>query len=130
MSRKASHRATAWVLFIIYLGLLAYLCFGQPTELFRKIPATLWGLPFDKCVHFIMFFPFPFLSHEAFYYRNKWRAQVLSIICALVFCFAFELLQSKLTSYRITDPWDLSVNVASVTVGTIIVAIINLFRKN
>lgn len=130
MSRKTSHHIASIALFILYLCVLAYLCFGHPDHLLRKIPRTLWGLPFDKCVHFIMFFPFPFLSHEAFYWKNKWRAMVLSILCALAFCFAFELLQDKITTYRSTDPWDLSINVASVTIGSIIVAFINLFRKN
>lgn len=129
MSKSASHRATAVALFILYLGFLTYLCFGQPTRIFKTIPTELWGLPFDKCVHFIMFFPYPFLAQEAFYRKNKWRSMVLTIISALVFCFAFELLQDKLTTWRSTDPWDLSINVASVTVGSIIVAIINLFRK-
>jgi len=129
MSRKASHRATAVALFILYLGALSYLCFGHPTAILKTIPRELWGLPFDKCVHFIMFFPYPFLAQEAFYRKNKWRSMVLTILTALAFCFAFELLQDKLTTYRSTDPWDLSINVASVTVGSIIVSIINLFRK-
>lgn len=129
MSGKASHRATAVALFILYLGFLTYLCFGHPTTIFKTIPKELWGLPFDKCVHFIMFFPYPFMAQEAFVRKNKWRAMVLTILSALLFCFSFELLQGRLTTWRTTDPWDLSINVASVTAGSIIVAIINLFRK-
>ncbi len=128
MPNKRNHHAAFVALFILYMGLVTYLCFGHPTTVF-KIPKTLWGLPFDKCVHFLMFFPYPFLAQEAFYRRNKWRSMVLVILTGLVLCFTMELLQDRITTYRTTDPWDLSVNVASITIASIITAIINLFRK-
>lgn len=128
MSNKRGRHAISIVLFIIYIGCVTYLCFGQPPKSVH-IPKELWGLPFDKCVHFLMFFPYPLLAHEAFYFKNKWRSLVLAILTGLVLCFAMELLQDKITTYRTTDPWDLSINVASVTISSIITSILTLFRK-
>ena len=128
MPRNNGHHAAYVALFILYIGLVAYLCFGHPYR-FVTIPKTLWGLPFDKCVHFILFFPYPLLAHKAFYTKNKWRSLVLAVLTGMVLCFTMELLQDKLTTYRTTDPVDLLVNVASVTISSIITSVIALFRK-
>ena len=136
MSKSASRHITFIALFIIYLGVVAYLCFGHPAA-FIKIPRTItllkWTVPTDKFIHFLMFFPYPFLAQEAFYFNNKWRSLVFVILTALAFCFTFELLQDEITKnlpYRRTsDPWDLSVNIAAVSIGSLIVSIYNLFRK-
>ena len=76
-----------------------------------------------------MFFPYPFFAQAAFYFKNRWRSLVFVIITGIIFCFAFELLQDKITTYRTTDPWDLFYNVAAVTVGSTIIALVTLFRK-
>ena len=127
-SKKRVHHVIAILLFIIYIGFVTYLCFGHPPKSVH-LPHELWGLPFDKCVHFLMFFPYPLLAHDAFYFKNKWRALVFAILTGLVLCFTMELLQDKITTYRTTDPWDLSINVASVTISSIITAVLALFRK-
>ena len=128
MSKNASAHITSVAVFILYLGVLVYLCFGHPTAFF-KVPHSLWGIPIDKVIHFLMFFPYPFFAQAAFYFKNRWRSLVFVIITGIIFCFAFELLQDKITTYRTTDPWDLFYNVAAVTVGSTIIALVTLFRK-
>ena len=128
MSKNTSGHITSIAVFIIYLGVLSYLCFGHPTAFF-KVPRTLWGIPIDRCIHFAMFFPYPFFAQAAFYFRNRWRSLVLVILTGMIFCFTFELLQDKITTWRTSDPWDLSFNVAAVTIGSMIIAFFNLFRK-
>lgn len=128
MSKSVNRHITSIALFIIYMGAVAYICFGHPTAVI-KVPRELWGIPFDKIVHFAIFFPYPFLAQEAFYFRDKWRSLVIAILTGLIFCFTFELLQEKITTYRTTDPWDLSINVAALTLGSFIVCIFNFFRK-
>ena len=128
MSKNASAHITSVAVFILYLGVLVYLCFGHPTAFF-KVPRSLWGIPIDKVIHFLMFFPYPFFAQAAFYFKNRWRSLVFVIITGIIFCFAFELLQDKITTYRTTDSWDLFYNVAAVTAGSSIIALFTLFRK-
>ena len=116
------------VVFLIYLAAVAWLCFGN----FKPgpdIPRSLWGLPIDKCFHFVMFLPFPILGTLAFDFRSWWRALALSMLMANVVAFLFERLQSVLTSYRITDAKDLNANLLGITLGLMITIVIGLLAK-
>ena len=65
------------ILFAVYLVAVAVLCFGnfQSSE---DVPKDLWGLPMDKVVHFLMFFPLPVLAYLAFdRYQAKRRPAIL-----------------------------------------------------
>ena len=75
------------VVFLIYLAAVAWLCFGN----FKPgpdIPRSLWGIPIDKCFHFVMFLPFPILGTLAFDFRSWWRALALSMLPELKNCEA------------------------------------------
>ena len=128
MSKNVSARITSVAVFILYLGALVYLCFGNPAAVF-DVPRSLWGIPIDKVIHFLMFFPYPFFAQAAFYFKNRWRSLVFVIITGIIFCFAFELLQDKITTYRTSDSWDLFYNVAAVTAGSSIIALFTFFKK-
>ena len=54
-------RILAILLFILYLCAVAYCCFGRFKDLPQIGQDSLWGIPMDKVVHFIIFFPFPIL---------------------------------------------------------------------
>lgn len=116
------------VVFLIYLAAVAWLCFCN----FKPgpdIPRSLWGIPIDKCFHFVMFLPFPILGTLAFDFRSWWRALALSMLMANVVAFLFERLQSVLTSYRITDAKDLNANLLGITLGLLITIVIGLLAK-
>ncbi len=116
------------MVFLIYLAAVAWLCFGN----FKPgpdIPRSLWGIPIDKCFHFVMFLPFPILGTLAFDFRSWWRALALSMLMANVVAFLFERLQSVLTSYRITDAKDLNANLLGITLGLLITIVIGLLAK-
>ena len=46
------------ILFFLYIAAVLYLCFGRFDNA-PSIELNLWGIPTDKIVHFLMFFPFP-----------------------------------------------------------------------
>ena len=117
-----------WTIFIIYLALIAVLCFNdfskEAKELSKWLPKEIFGIPFDKCVHFMMFLPFPILGFHAFYRRKYWRNLVLTIFVAIAFAYAFEFLQSTVTdNVRISDPWDFVANMTAITTGSVIMAV-------
>ena len=125
---KPVSRVFRIVLFLVYLALVAWLCFGnfKPTP---SIPRSLWGIATDKIVHFLMFLPFPILGTLAFDYRSWWRALAVSMLMANIVAFLFERLQSVLTSHRITDARDLNANLMGITLGLLITIVIGLLAK-
>lgn len=68
-------RILAILLFILYLCAVAYCCFGRFKDLPQIGQDSLWGIPMDKVVHFIIFFPFPILCYAAFRPKSEkgWR---------------------------------------------------------
>ena len=79
------------VVFLVYVAIVAWLCFGN----FKPgpdIPRSIWGIPIDKCLHFVMFLPFPILGTLAFDFRSWWRALAVSMLMANVVAFLFERL--------------------------------------
>lgn len=127
--KKSAWRKVFVVLFVLYMGVLIYLYFGKFPS-FIKLPRTIMNIPSDKVGHFLMFLPYPFLAHgSSFTGKRKWRDLLFVHLSGIVIAFTFELLQSTLASYRTTDPWDLVANVASITIATLLLAVIDLFKK-
>lgn len=125
---KSLLRVFKIVLFLVYLALVAWLCFGT----FKPgpgLPRTLLGFPIDKCVHFVMFLPFPILGALAFEFRSWWRSLSLMTLMANLIAFLFENLQSRITAMRVTDPTDLNANLLGITLGLLIAILVGLFRK-
>lgn len=128
-SRKSSKlRTVVFILFIMYLGCVSFLYYGNITTK-STIPESMFGFQTDKIAHFLMFLPYPFLAHGSFRGKRKWRNLVFVIISGIVLAYCFELTQERIATYRTTDPWDLVANMAALTFGSFIVAIIDLFRK-
>ncbi|MBO4447281.1 MAG: VanZ family protein [Bacteroidales bacterium] len=58
-------KITARILMVIYLGIVALICFSAIST--PKVNhLSLWGIPGDKIVHFLMFLPFPVLAWGSF----------------------------------------------------------------
>ena len=119
------------ILFAVYLIAVAVLCFGKFSSS-NDIPKELWGIPTDKIVHFLMFFPFPVLAYLAFdRYKGKRRpAMVWATVAFLGGCAyaAFtELVQSRL-SYRSGDPADFKADFLALAACSVIILIIILLK--
>lgn len=116
------------ILFGVYLAIVAWICFSSGRTV-PELPATLWGIPTDKCIHFLMFLPFPVLGTVAFEFKSRWRALSVTTFTALVIAFAFELLQSRITEDRVSDPADLNANILGITAGLFIMIVAGLLRS-
>ena len=129
-----TRRQLIWarILFAVYIIAAAFLCFGK-FENSQKVPMDLWGIPTDKVVHFLMFFPFPLLSCLAFDgYRGKPGKAVLKTAIAFLAGCAFaaftEWVQSHLP-YRSADPFDFRADVLALLSSSVIVLILVLAKK-
>ena len=123
---KPATRILWIVLFVLYLAALAYLCFSDGTP-DMDLPKSFWGIPADKCAHFLMFLPFPVVGTMAFHNKSWWRTLCLMMLLAILFAFSFEQLQSRITETRITDPADLNANILGITTGLLVMLVAGLF---
>ena len=129
MTRK--QLVIARILFAVYLIAVAVLCFGNFAGS-EDVPKDLWGLPVDKIVHFLMFFPFPVLAYLAFdRYKGKRLSSMLWTVVAFLggcaFAAATELIQSRL-SYRSGDPADFRADFLALAACSVFILIIILVK--
>ena len=118
-----------WVAaFLLYVAAIAWLCFGSfsPNP---DLPRQFLGIPADKCVHFLMFFPFPILSTLAFQRQSWWRTLCWITLVANLIATLFEMLQSRINPERCTDPADLNANLLGITAGLLVMVLIGLFTR-
>ena len=121
----------ARILFGLYLVAVALLCFGK-FDSSQDVPMDLWGIPTDKIVHFLMFFPFPFLACLAAggYRGERWQATfrtVIAFLAGCAFAAATEWIQTWL-SYRSGDPVDFGADALAILLGSVIVLFLVLAK--
>ena len=129
MTRRQLLRAR--ILFGLYLAAVAVLCFGK-FDSSQDVPMDLWGIPTDKIVHFLMFFPFPILACLASggYRGERWQATfrtVIAFLAGCAFAAATEWVQTWL-SYRSGDPVDFGADALAILLSSIIVLFIVLAK--
>ena len=128
-----TRRQLIWarILFAVYLAAVAFLCFGQFSSS-EDVPMDLWGIPTDKVVHFLMFFPFPLLAFLAFGgYQGQVGKAVLKTAVAFLAGCAFaagtEWVQTRLP-YRSGDPVDFQADALALLFSSIIVLLLVLVK--
>ena len=120
---------------LIYLAVVAWLCFGN----FSNVPSiseSFLGLPMDKVVHFCMFLPFPIIGRGLFIGKTKkpMHSLILVLLLFLAGCLlaAGTELGQGLTDYRSADSADFFADGVGLGIGSIIALILDLraaFRK-
>ena len=119
------------ILFALYLIAVAVLCFGN-FHSSADVPKELWGLPMDKVVHFLMFFPLPVLAYLAFdRYKGKRGPALLwatiTFIGGCAYAAFTEWVQSYL-SYRSGDPTDFKADFIAIAACSVFILIIILVK--
>lgn len=129
-----TRRQLIWarILFVVYLVAVAVLCFGK-FDSSNDLPKELWGIPADKIVHFLMFFPFPILAFLAFdgYSAKPWLSvlgTVATFAAGILLAVGTEVGQARLTTYRSGDVNDFKADLLALGISSLIVLLIN-FRK-
>ena len=108
--------------FCAYLVAVAVLCFIRPSSLPEVNIKTLFGIPADKLVHFLMFLPYPVLSGMSFMSRKRNIFVNLITLGILVLtgvgiAYGTELIQAY-TGYRSYEIADFKADVAGIAIGT------------
>ena len=120
------------LLFIAYLALVAWCCFGHFDSL-PDIQSELFGIPTDKVVHFLMFLPFVFLGYMAFssLTKKRWQSVLLALAvlgAGALIAVATEVGQS-FTTYRSGDPLDLAADACGLALAFIVVIVLIFFKN-
>jgi VanZ family protein len=131
MTRR--QRIIARILFGVYLVAVAWLCFGHFDSM-PDVPRAWWGIPMDKIVHFVMFFPFPILAYIAFdRFTEKWWTSVLFVLITFgvgaLLAAGTEIGQARLTTYRSGDPNDFRADLLALGISAVIVLCIDLWKQ-
>lgn len=116
--------------FCLYVITVLFMCLSRP----ENLPAEfmIFGLPYDKVAHFLMFLPFPILVHLMFFKtsRSRW-ADLLIMIGGIVMgigaALGTEHLQA-LTQYRSSDIKDVYAGAVGLSAGCIPV-LFHIFSK-
>lgn len=122
----------ARVIFILYIAVVLYLCFGHFDSL-PKVGRSFMGIEADKLVHFAMFFPFLPLSYLAVgrLYQSPWTAMLLILALLVTGCVlaaGTEIVQGMLT-YRSQDARDFRADTISLSCGAVITLIMDIYRR-
>ena len=122
----------ARILLALYLAALLWLCFGH-FDTMPDVKRYIWGIPTDKIVHFLMFFPFPILAFLAFdgYSAKPWLSvlgTVATFAAGILLAVGTEVGQARLTTYRSGDVNDFKADLLALGISSLIVLLIN-FRK-
>ena len=117
------------ILTVLYLGVIALLCFANFNSL-PDVSRTLFGIPMDKVVHFLMFLPFPVLAFKSFRLRDKGVVATILIIVGIFIlgcgiAWVTEYVQGKLP-YRTMDLLDFRADRIGLACGSILTFIFSL----
>lgn len=121
-----------WVLYLAYVSMVLYLCFGKFSSI-PNVQSSYFGIPTDKCVHFIMFAPFTVLTYLCLNIKKGGFGKTLLVALCLIILGALlgaacEWGQS-LTTYRSGDVKDLIADALGLLSGALFVVIIDRIRK-
>ena len=122
---------TARILLVIYLFIVAFLCFWHFKNV-STVSESILGIPMDKIVHFCMFLPFPLLSYASWGRGFKGPWQALGFVLAVFFIGSAvaggtELVQSLLP-YRKADPADFMADALALCISSLAVFIWDMKR--
>ncbi len=131
MTRR--QRILARIVFVLYIVTVAWLCFGKFSSV-PDVPKSFWGIPMDKVIHFLMFFPFPLLAFLAFdQFTNRFLPSLLwtlaSFLTGSLFAAFTEYVQAKYLPYRMGDFADFRADLAALGACSLLVLILVLLRK-
>ncbi|HIZ86993.1 MAG TPA: VanZ family protein [Candidatus Coprenecus pullistercoris] len=116
------------VLFVLYLAMVLFFCFYKFSSTGIDLGNYFLGIRLDRYAHFIMFFPYPFISWLTFRHAvssafMRKHAVVLTVITGLVFAGATEILQDLFFKSRQGDVLDFLADSISIVTGTAIIAL-------
>ncbi len=126
---------TIWkALGLIYLLTIFYLFLSDAKSLPKDVNFSIFNIPSDKIVHFIIYLPFSILFYKSFEWYLKrftiFKIIIFNILLGFILSITTETLQ-VLNPVRTVSIFDLFANFTGVLIGTLFLTLyIILFRQN
>ena len=114
------------VLLVVYLAAVAYVCFASQGSL-PKFDEWNFPIPADKCIHFLLFLPWPILACLSVLQpadNRRVRTVVILLIITIIGCGlagATEYIQGLLP-YRSRDSFDFIADCLGLLTGALLFA--------
>ena len=120
------------ILFALYIVLVLFLCLYNFNSEEIKLPEKFLGIPVDKYIHFIMFYPFSFIcwiffeyntpiySNKKYHFFRDYRFTTIILLGVILASFT-EAGQALLTLERSCDPLDLLADFLAILAGSLTV---------
>lgn len=121
------------ILTILYLCAIGVLCFANFSNV-NEVPRSLFGIPADKIVHFLMFLPFPVLVFFSFRLSGTGVVKSLLLIIAIfavgcLLAWGTEYVQGMLP-YRDMDMEDFKADRIGLASGSMITFFVRLRSRH
>ena len=122
-------KAWFWrIMLVVYLAAVAYICFAGQGSL-PSFDYWPFSIPADKCVHFLMFRPWPILACLAFMPGHSMvPVLLLMTLVGLALAGTTEWVQGLLP-YRSKDVWDFIADCLGLLAGALLFAAFYLFLQ-
>lgn len=120
------------IIFSLYIIAVLLLCFVEVGP-FNNVRKELFNIPMDKIVHFLMFFPFPFLAYMSFgkFNKNPFHSFIFILglfVFGCILAIGTELGQTLL-KYRTGDVKDFLADGLALGISSVLVLIIDLRKQ-
>lgn len=107
------------LLFWLYIAALLFLSLASFAGIDLGIERKdIFGIPIDKCIHFLMFLPYPFLAYFSSTRKNYWRTLFYVGMTGIALAFLLEVSQGLFNTDRVMDIWDMVANIIAILTGT------------
>lgn len=114
------------LLYLIYILMVLFFCFYKFSSPSVDLGKYLFGIRLDRYAHFIMFFPYPFISwltcrHAVTNQFFKRYALALTVVSGLAFAALTEISQDMFFNSRQGDILDFAADTVAIVAASVIV---------
>ncbi|MCF0173906.1 MAG: VanZ family protein [Bacteroidales bacterium] len=117
------YRLLILTVFVLYVASVIFCCLYAFPNANLSLVKKLFGVSYDKVIHFIMFLPYPMLFsalyRAVFMSASNFKILVIALFSGLFFAGLTELAQGLLTSVRTPDFYDYIADCAAIGVSTL-----------
>ncbi len=119
-----SARILVKILYLIYIAMVLFFCFYKFSSSDLDLGKYFLGIRMDRYAHFIMFFPYPFitwmtLKYSTHFPRLSRHSFILTILSGLAFAALTEICQDLFFQSRQGDTLDFAADSIAIITGTV-----------
>ncbi len=113
------------ILYLVYIAMVLFFCFFKFSSSDLDLGKYFLGIRLDRYAHFIMFFPYPFITWLTVRYSTHFTkvsryAIAITLISGLAFAGLTEICQDKFFESRQGDALDFAADSLAIIIGTVV----------